>query len=182
MTYWDSELFILPLFLYSLNKDLQLAIWCKCSEISIQLCVGFSLIGLWRLGIQYLLCIVLLELVEHIKNWKSVINSNICYFFQVSEEYKLASDTLYLTVNLIDRFMSHNYIEKQRLQLLGVTCMLIASWVTTLVSNYISTILLSKHSHCNKYKNCSISGYRGTHICSHCMLAALKCILDYKLN
>ncbi|KAI9191844.1 hypothetical protein LWI28_014398 [Acer negundo] len=46
---------------------------------------------------------------------------------QVSEEYNLVPDTLYLTVNLIDRFLSQNYIEKQRLQLLGVACMLIAS-------------------------------------------------------
>ncbi|KAL2236964.1 UNVERIFIED_CONTAM: Cyclin-A2-1 [Sesamum indicum] len=46
---------------------------------------------------------------------------------QVSEEYRLVPDTLYLTVNLIDRFLSENYIEKQKLQLLGVTCMLIAS-------------------------------------------------------
>ncbi|XP_010670757.1 cyclin-A2-2 isoform X1 [Beta vulgaris subsp. vulgaris] len=45
----------------------------------------------------------------------------------VSEEYKLVPDTLYLTVNLIDRFLSGNYLEKQKLQLLGVTCMLIAS-------------------------------------------------------
>jgi cyclin A len=30
-------------------------------------------------------------------------------------------------VNLIDRFLSKNYMEKTRLQLLGVTCMLIAS-------------------------------------------------------
>ncbi|CAL9231541.1 unnamed protein product [Arabidopsis halleri] len=51
----------------------------------------------------------------------------IDWLVEVSEEYKLTSDILYLTVNLIDRFMSHNYIEKQRLQLLGVTCMLIAS-------------------------------------------------------
>ncbi|CAA0404766.1 unnamed protein product [Arabidopsis thaliana] len=51
----------------------------------------------------------------------------IDWLVEVSEEYKLVSDTLYLTVNLIDRFMSHNYIEKQKLQLLGVTCMLIAS-------------------------------------------------------
>ncbi|CAH8272214.1 unnamed protein product [Arabidopsis lyrata] len=51
----------------------------------------------------------------------------IDWLVEVSEEYKLTSDSLYLTVNLIDRFMSHNYIEKQRLQLLGVTCMLIAS-------------------------------------------------------
>ncbi|ANM70898.1 cyclin a2;1 [Arabidopsis thaliana] len=51
----------------------------------------------------------------------------IDWLVEVSEEYKLVSDTLYLTVNLIDRFMSHNYIEKQKLQLLGITCMLIAS-------------------------------------------------------
>lgn len=49
------------------------------------------------------------------------------WLVEVSEEYKLVPDTLYLTVNLIDRFLSKNYIEKQRLQLLGVTCMLIAS-------------------------------------------------------
>lgn len=48
-------------------------------------------------------------------------------FFQVSEEYKLVPDTLYLTVNVIDRFLSQNYIEKKRLQLLGVSSMLIAS-------------------------------------------------------
>ncbi|XP_065850251.1 cyclin-A2-2-like [Euphorbia lathyris] len=51
----------------------------------------------------------------------------IDWLVEVSEEYKLVPDTLYLTVNLIDRFLSENYVEKQRLQLLGVTCMLIAS-------------------------------------------------------
>lgn len=47
--------------------------------------------------------------------------------FQVSEEYKLVPDTLYLTINLIDRFLSQHYIERQKLQLLGITSMLIAS-------------------------------------------------------
>lgn len=51
----------------------------------------------------------------------------IDWLVEVSEEYKLVPDTLYLTVNLIDRFLSQNHIPKQRLQLLGVTCMLIAS-------------------------------------------------------
>ncbi|KAG5225334.1 cyclin-A2 [Salix suchowensis] len=51
----------------------------------------------------------------------------IDWLVEVSEEYTLVPDTLYLTVNLIDRFLSQNYIEKQRLQLLGVACMLIAS-------------------------------------------------------
>ncbi|KAK7351412.1 hypothetical protein VNO77_10854 [Canavalia gladiata] len=49
------------------------------------------------------------------------------WLVEVSEEYKLVPDTLYLTVNLIDRYLSSRFIQKQRLQLLGVTCMLIAS-------------------------------------------------------
>ncbi|XP_022720887.1 cyclin-A2-4-like [Durio zibethinus] len=49
------------------------------------------------------------------------------WLVEVSEEYKLVPDTLYLTVHLIDWFLSQNYIERQRLQLLGITCMLIAS-------------------------------------------------------
>ncbi|RVW28958.1 Cyclin-A2-3 [Vitis vinifera] len=49
------------------------------------------------------------------------------WLVEVSEEYKLVPDTLYLTVHLIDWFLSQNYIERQKLQLLGITCMLIAS-------------------------------------------------------
>ncbi|KAI3727212.1 hypothetical protein L1987_67023 [Smallanthus sonchifolius] len=46
---------------------------------------------------------------------------------EVSVEYKLDPDTLHRTVYLIDMFLSKNYIERQKLQLLGITCMLIAS-------------------------------------------------------
>ncbi|KAL1298138.1 hypothetical protein HN51_042546 [Arachis hypogaea] len=49
------------------------------------------------------------------------------WLVEVSEEYKLVPDTLYLTVYLIDWFLSQTYIERRRLQLLGITCMLIAS-------------------------------------------------------
>ncbi|XP_027902218.1 cyclin-A2-2-like isoform X1 [Vigna unguiculata] len=49
------------------------------------------------------------------------------WLVEVSEEYKLVPDALYLTVNLIDRYLSTKFIQKQRLQLLGVTSMLIAS-------------------------------------------------------
>ncbi|GER32167.1 cyclin, partial [Striga asiatica] len=49
------------------------------------------------------------------------------WLVEVSDEYRMAPDTLHLTINLIDRFLSHNLIEKQKLQLVGVTCMLIAS-------------------------------------------------------
>ncbi|CAK8568692.1 unnamed protein product [Lathyrus sativus] len=51
----------------------------------------------------------------------------IDWLVEVSEEYKLVPDTLYLTVNLIDRFLSTCLIQKHKLQLLGVTCMFIAS-------------------------------------------------------
>lgn len=49
------------------------------------------------------------------------------WLVEVAEEYKLLSDTLYLTVSYIDRFLSRNTISRQRLQLLGVSSMLIAS-------------------------------------------------------
>ncbi|KAL6873614.1 hypothetical protein ACP4OV_013696 [Aristida adscensionis] len=51
----------------------------------------------------------------------------IDWLVEVSEEYKLVPDTLYLTVYLIDRFLSRNYIDRQKLQLLGITSMLVAS-------------------------------------------------------
>ncbi|KAK4772794.1 hypothetical protein SAY86_014569 [Trapa natans] len=51
----------------------------------------------------------------------------INWLVEVSEEYSLTSDTLYITVHLIDWFLSQNFIERSRLQLLGITCMLLAS-------------------------------------------------------
>lgn len=51
----------------------------------------------------------------------------IDWLVEVAEEYKLVSDTLYLTVSYIDRFLSYNALSRQRLQLLGVSSMLIAS-------------------------------------------------------
>ncbi|KAL8230369.1 hypothetical protein R6Q57_000147 [Mikania cordata] len=49
------------------------------------------------------------------------------WLVEVSVEYRLEPDTLHHTVYLIDSFLSKNYIERQKLQLLGITCMLIAS-------------------------------------------------------
>jgi cyclin A len=45
----------------------------------------------------------------------------------VAEEYKLVPDTLYFTISYIDRYLSGNVVARQRLQLLGVSCMLIAA-------------------------------------------------------
>ncbi|KAL3351626.1 hypothetical protein AABB24_019950 [Solanum stoloniferum] len=49
------------------------------------------------------------------------------WLVEVAEEYKLLSDTLYLAVSYIDRFLSVSVIPRQRLQLLGVSSMLIAA-------------------------------------------------------
>ncbi|EPS73019.1 hypothetical protein M569_01737, partial [Genlisea aurea] len=51
----------------------------------------------------------------------------IDWLVEVAEEYKLVSDTLYLAVSYIDRFLSTRSLIRKDLQLLGVTCMLIAA-------------------------------------------------------
>lgn len=51
----------------------------------------------------------------------------IDWLVEVAEEYKLLSDTVYLTVLYMDRFLSLTALSRQKLQLLGVSSMLIAS-------------------------------------------------------
>ncbi|KAI9113211.1 hypothetical protein K1719_015736 [Acacia pycnantha] len=51
----------------------------------------------------------------------------IDWLVEVAEEYRLVPDTLYLTVNYIDRYLSGNVMNRQKLQLLGVACMMISS-------------------------------------------------------
>ncbi|KAK8692208.1 hypothetical protein V6N13_075682 [Hibiscus sabdariffa] len=51
----------------------------------------------------------------------------IDWLVEVAEEYRLVPDTLYLTINYIDRYLSGNMMNRQRLQLLGVACMMIAA-------------------------------------------------------
>ena len=49
------------------------------------------------------------------------------WLVEVAEEYKLLSDTLYLDVSNIDRFLSLQTVNRQKLQLLGVSSMIFAS-------------------------------------------------------
>ncbi|KAJ7965561.1 Cyclin [Quillaja saponaria] len=51
----------------------------------------------------------------------------IDWLVEVAEEYKLLPDTLYLSVSYIDRFLSMIVVNRQKLQLIGVSSMLIAS-------------------------------------------------------
>jgi len=49
------------------------------------------------------------------------------WLVEVAEEYKLVADTLFLAVNFIDRCLSKYSCVRSMLQLVGVTCMLVAA-------------------------------------------------------
>ena len=49
------------------------------------------------------------------------------WLVEVSEEYKLDTETIYLAVNYIDRFLSYMSVQRARLQLVGTACMFIAA-------------------------------------------------------
>ena len=46
---------------------------------------------------------------------------------EVHLKFKLVPETLYLSVNLIDRYLEKELVQRSHLQLIGVTAMLIAS-------------------------------------------------------
>jgi len=49
------------------------------------------------------------------------------WLVEVHLKFKLLPETLYLTVNLIDRYLCKEQVHRSKLQLVGVTAMLIAS-------------------------------------------------------
>ena len=49
------------------------------------------------------------------------------WLIEVHYKFKLLPETLFLTVNLIDRFLERNDVVRTKLQLVGVGAMLIAS-------------------------------------------------------
>jgi len=51
----------------------------------------------------------------------------IDWLIEVHLKFKLVPETMYVTVNLIDRFLSKKSIQRNKLQLVGVTAMFIAS-------------------------------------------------------
>ena len=57
-------------------------------------------------------------------NMRSIL---VDWLVEVCEEYKLKSETLYLAVNYIDRFLSLMSVQRSKLQLVGTACMLVAA-------------------------------------------------------
>ena len=49
------------------------------------------------------------------------------WLIEVHLKFKLLPETLFLTVNLIDRFLERVQVPRSKLQLVGVTAMMIAS-------------------------------------------------------
>jgi len=49
------------------------------------------------------------------------------WLVEVHLKFKLVPETLYLTINLIDRYLEKNTVMWEKLQLVGVTAMLLAS-------------------------------------------------------
>ena len=49
------------------------------------------------------------------------------WLVEVADEYSLTSETLFLTLNYLDRYLGLKLVKRNRLQLVGITCMLVAS-------------------------------------------------------
>lgn len=68
---------------------------------------------------------VYMETQTHInERMRSIL---VDWLVEVHLKFKLVPETLYLTVNLIDRFLERQVVSRPKLQLVGVTCLLIAA-------------------------------------------------------
>ncbi|KAL1345020.1 hypothetical protein HN51_018812 [Arachis hypogaea] len=71
-------------------------------------------------------------MVDYIQKVQKEVTANmrgvlVDWLVEVADEYKLLSETLFLSVSYIDRFLSINPVFRSKFQLLGVSSMLIAS-------------------------------------------------------
>jgi len=68
---------------------------------------------------------VYMKLQNHInERMRSIL---VDWLVEVHLKFKLVPETLYLTVNLIDRYLERKEVSRPNLQLVGVSCLLIAS-------------------------------------------------------
>lgn len=74
------------------------------------------------------------------------------WLIEVSEVYKLRRETFYLAVDYIDRYLSNvnQFVPKNHLQLIGVTCLFIASKVEEIYPPKISEFAYITDSACNE--------------------------------
>ncbi|KAI0702047.1 cyclin-like protein [Cerioporus squamosus] len=65
----------------------------------------------------------------------------IDWLIQVHSRFRLLPETLFLAVNIIDRFLSKRVVSLAKLQLVGITCMFIAAKVEEIVAPSASNFL-----------------------------------------
>lgn len=65
----------------------------------------------------------------------------VSWLLQVHSQFKLLPETLYLTVNLIDRTLSLKLISLSKLQLVGITALLIASKYEEILSPSVQDLV-----------------------------------------
>lgn len=63
------------------------------------------------------------------------------WLVEVAQEYKLHSETLFQAVGLVDRFLSITQVTRNQLQLVGVSCMLLASKYEEIYSPQVSATI-----------------------------------------
>uniref|UniRef100_A0A7N0ZWS4 Cyclin N-terminal domain-containing protein n=1 Tax=Kalanchoe fedtschenkoi TaxID=63787 RepID=A0A7N0ZWS4_KALFE len=69
---------------------------------------------------------------------------------EVAEEFRFSPDAVFLTFNYIDRFLSKNVVRRNRLQLLGVSCLLAASKCEEIVPPYVEELCYMTDNSCTK--------------------------------
>jgi hypothetical protein len=77
-----------------------------------------------RIETKYLPELYMISQVDINERMRAIL---IDWLVEVHLKFKLEKDTLYLTVHLIDRLLERKLVQRQKLQLVGVTAMLIAS-------------------------------------------------------
>ena len=72
----------------------------------------------------------------------------IDWLVDVHLKYKLLPETLFICVNLIDRFSSKSLIKRKDYQLVGVTCMLLAAKYEEIYPPYVDNfVYITDHAY-----------------------------------
>ena len=91
---------------------------------------------------------------EYMENQREVTNSMrailIDWLIDVHEQFKLLPETLFLTVNIIDRYLSKVQVSKESFQLIGIVSTLIASKYEEIYPPGIKDFSLITNRICNK--------------------------------
>lgn len=75
----------------------------------------------------------------------------IDWLVDVHLKYRLLPETLFICVNLIDRFSSKSLIKRKDYQLVGVTCMLIAAKYEEIYPPYVDNfVYITDHAYCRE--------------------------------